>query len=308
MNTIKAGLFVLSLVVAAQAWAEPKPVLVYFELTADETMQDHLPGLNAEISQVLKKSGRFQLVSQQALSEHLIMDPAENLVFCADDPGWIADLGTEVSARSILVGHVKPSFDGSKVLIHLKLIDVPDRSLALEKFGQYEKTEQISIRAGELVRTLFGLPAPKPKPKPEPKPETKPIPVAVAKKPSHPAIGSKTPASPDSPWTNPWTLAAAGLGVAALATASAIGSLSVDLEDEARQLAAGGDPLSAEGRLDKADSYALGANVLFGVGGAALAGAVVLLVFDLVDEQPMQAVPKVACTGRGCTASISLRF
>jgi hypothetical protein len=303
MNTIKAGLFAFSLLVAAQAVAGPKPVLVYFELTADETMQDHLPSLNAEISQVLEKCGRFQLVPQQALSEHLIMDPAENLAFCADDPGCIADLGSEVSARSILVGHVKPSFDGSKVLIHLKLIDVPDRSLALEKFGQYENTGLVASRAGELVRALFGLPAPKPKPKPEPKP----IPVQVAKKNTPPAIGREAPPAPDSPWTKPWTLTAAGVGVAALATASALGSLSVDLEDEARQLAATGDPLSAEGRLDKADSYALGANALFGVGGAALAGAVVLLVLDLVDE-PVQAVPKVACTGTGCAASISLRF
>jgi hypothetical protein len=31
-------------------------------------------------------------------------------------------------------------------------------------------------------------------------------------------------------------------------------------------------------------------------------------VLDLVDEQPVQAMPKVACTGSGCAASISLRF
>jgi hypothetical protein len=59
--------------------------------------------------------------------------------------------------------------------------------------------------------------------------------------------------------------------------------------------------------VQDAEDLALGANIAFGVGGAALAGAVVLIIIDATSKPP-QVAPTVACSGSGCTAVIFGRF
>jgi uncharacterized membrane protein YraQ (UPF0718 family) len=59
--------------------------------------------------------------------------------------------------------------------------------------------------------------------------------------------------------------------------------------------------------VHEGEDLATGANIAFVLAGAALTGAVVLLVLDFMEDEPA-VTPSVACTGSGCTAGILLTF
>jgi hypothetical protein len=110
--------------------------------------------------------------------------------------------------------------------------------------------------------------------------------------------------SKPSPFSNPWTLSAAGLGVASLTAGIIMGILSNQKIDDAKAAA---DQPTGMSLVHEGEDLATGANIAFVLAGAALTGAVVLLVLDFMDDEPAVA-PSVACTGSGCTAGIFLTF
>ena len=104
---------------------------------------------------------------------------------------------------------------------------------------------------------------------------------------------------------NPWTWTLVGVGVASVTGGIVLGVMSNNKVDDAAH--PGFDQPAAYGIIQDAEDLALGANIAFGLGGAALAGAVVLLIIDYTSKPPPVA-PTVACSGSGCTAVLVGRF
>ncbi len=324
MKTAMPALLVLCMLVPGLARADELPLVAAFPLSGAADVAEHLPILDQSLRAEIRKSSAHALLTQEKLGENLLMGPAESLAFCAGEAGCIADMGGEAGVVWIVYGDLKRSFDHSKLLIHLVLVDVKQRKQAAETFGQVEP-EKAPARIRGLVRELLGIPepipppvatapaAPTPKAAPEvlaeqgppdakgPERETK-----AEIKPGAVAIEGQAPAAAPAIWDNPWTWTAAGVGVAALAAATGLGVLSQQREDDARRLAITDHP-AAKPKLVQAEDYALGANVLFGLGAAGLATAVVLIVLDATDEAPA-VQPSVACGAAGCGASLSMRF
>ncbi len=298
-------------VCSAHAQPGDLPILVHLDLRGDKAVADKLPSLNAEVLVTLEKSGKYKLISEEQLSNNLLMSPAENLEFCAYEPGCIASMGASVKARWLLYGDVKLSFDGSKILVHMVLIDVPGEKLEKEKHGQFE-AENAALATGDMLRSMLGLKARKVKPVAvviEPPPsEKRKDKLKSTKKLSAGSISRTAPQSQNSPWRDPLMWSVAGVGAACMATATTLGLLSLDRQDQAKTLAVQADPLGAEERFHEADDMALGANILFGVGSAALAAAVVFLVLDITDDTPATTVPMVSCNGHGCAGSFTITF
>ncbi|HOX42629.1 MAG TPA: hypothetical protein PK668_03475 [Myxococcota bacterium] len=327
------------------ARAEDKPLLVHFAITGDERMEELLPLINAEVFIALEAGGKYRLMSQDQLGEHLIMDPAENLAFCNQDPGCISDLTTEVHAAFLMYGDAKLSFDGKKVILHLVLLDTLAKKQADERFGQFTRDGPLVQQAGDLVRELLGLPKPPPPepPKVAPKPAPdeagleagkgaataggKP-PAAAPEAAAPPAAAIEAPDGP-SPWTNPWTWSTFGVGIAAIGAGVALGVLADQKESDATSAANLGRPQEAYGLVQDAGDLALGANISYGVGGALVLTGVVLFIVDAVsgpsEEPPPPAagsrgepapaggatpgcLPSVGCGPEGCGASLTLRF
>lgn len=321
MKTAMRTLLIIGLLAGAVR-ADDLPLVAAFPLSGEADVAEHLSILDQSLRAEIRKSSAHALLTQEKLGENLLMGPAESLAFCAGEAGCIADMGGEAGATWIVYGDLKWSFDHSKLLIHLVLVDVKQRTQAAETFGQVPP-EKAARRIGGLIRELLGIPEPilppvastpaPPPPKPAPevvagegppdengaKPETKPTPGANA-------ITGQAPPPGPAFWDNPWTWTAAGVGVAALAAATGLGVLSQQREDDARRLAITDHP-AAKQKLVLAEDYALGANVLFGLGAAGLATAVVLIVLDVTDDPP-PVQPGLACTAAGCGASLSMRF
>ena len=107
-----------------------------------------------------------------------------------------------------------------------------------------------------------------------------------------------------SPFTNPWTVSAAGVGVASLTAGIIMGIMSNQKVDDAKNAA---DQPAGMSLVHEGEDLATGANIAFVLAGAALTGAVVLFVLDVMKDEPA-VTPAVACTGTGCTAIINLTF
>jgi len=287
-------------------------VLIVFKLASDEATAEYLDQLDVQIAWTLTESGKYKLLKSSDMADEMLMPAAEALAFCKDEPECIADLGTQQKARWILYGDIKNSFDGKKILMHLVLVDVPGKKLALEKFGQLSKHEDIVTYAAALLRGLLGIeaePALDLTPQAKPGPETPAVkeppgektelqkPVAIRAKP--PAPGAK------SPWTNAWTWSAAGAGVAAMSAAVIMGVISKQKLNDAKT--PGIDQPTAYDLYNDAKSLALGANIAYGLGGAALCAAVVIFILDVSGDEPA-ALPSLACSGTGCELGFSTRF
>jgi hypothetical protein len=286
--------------------------MIVFRLTGDEASAEHLDLINAEIFMILDGSGKYQLLSAEDLAEELIMAPAESLTFCNEEPGCIADIGAGKNVGWIVYGDVKKSFDETKFIVHLVLIDAQARKVHAEKFVQFEKEDNLIQESGNTVRLLVGLPLPEPTKKPEPKkvadPEKPPELNDIHKDPEKPqkkpkAIGKAAPTKP-SPLTNPWTLAAAGVGVTSLTAGIVLGVMSNRKINDARRSV---DQPTGMSLVHEGEDLATGANIAFVLSGAALTAAVVLFALDVMKNEPA-AIPAVACTGTGCTASILCTF
>ena len=303
--------FTLCLLVALPAFGQETPeTMIVFKLTGDEASAEHLDLINAEFFMILEGSGKYQLINVEDLAEELMMAPAESLTFCNEEPGCIADIGAGKNAKWIIYGDVKKSFDGSKFIVHLVLIDAKARKVHAEKFGQFEKEGNLIQESGNTVRLLVGLPLPEPKKKPEVKkvadadtPELKDI----NKDPERPKKKSKMikkALTKPSPFTNPWTLTTAGVGVASLTAGIILGVMSNQKVDDAKNAV---DQPTGMSLVHEGEDLATGANIAFVLSGAALTAAVVLFVLDVMKDEPA-VIPAVACTGTGCTASIVYTF
>ncbi len=300
----------LGLLLSSPAFGQETMIL--FQLTGDQAAAEHLALINAEIFMILEGSGKYRLINAEDLAEELMMSPTESLDFCNEEPGCIADIATGKKADWIVYGGVKKSFDGTKFIVHLVLIDAQARKVHAEKFGQFDRDSNVVRESGNTIRRLVGLPLPEPRPQPPtskaagPKQpaELKDIHKSAEKPEKHPDAVKMTAPSGPSPFTNPWTLTAAGVGVASLTTGIILGVLCNQKVDEAKQAA---DQPAGMARVHEGEDLATGANTAFIIGGAALTAAVVLFVLDLLEDEP-SAVPAVACTGTGCTASITCTF
>ncbi|MBN2494327.1 MAG: hypothetical protein JXR96_07055 [Deltaproteobacteria bacterium] len=307
----------LSLLAAPAALAGEKPKLIQFELRADERVAETALSLNAEIFVVLNGLDPYQLVTQAELAGQMLMDPAESLAFCRGAAKCISELVAETGAALVVHGDVKPSFDGSKLLVHLVLVDVAAQKNKAEKFGQLDAKADPIRETGDLLRALLGIQPPReaapakvsePETAPGPEKAAKPAPEATQGDEAELARRISAPApEPRSCWSNPWTWTAAGLGVASIGTGVILGVVSRDRQREAANRAALGKPLLAYEAYQDAEDLALGANIVYGIGGAALVTAVVLFAIDALDSPPAVS-PQVACSGSGCSASFYLRF
>ncbi|MBW1806895.1 MAG: hypothetical protein JRJ19_09745 [Deltaproteobacteria bacterium] len=308
--------------------AQEKDVLIVFKLACDESTVELAESINTEINTILNESAKYLLVRDSELAENMLMPPAESLAFCNDEPDCIADLGRSQKARWILYGDMKKSFDGKKILVHLVILDVSKKKVDQEKYGQFANKSNIVIDTTNLLRELLGLEIPKlepglgmdlaPEPKPEPqtlpKPIVKPKPIVADKlklqtevkpKPQKP-IEVKTPKPKTlSPWTNPWTLTTASVGVAGLTIGAILGVLSKNKLSDAKT--PGLSQPAAYDLVRQAEDFALGANIAYGVGGAALTAAVIIFIVDITDDEPV-AVPSVACNDSSCIFGLSARF
>ncbi len=303
---------------ATTASAEDKQdVLIVFKLTSDQATAEHLEQLDVQLAWTLTETGKYELVKSSDLADEMLMPPAESLAFCKGEIECIADLGSGRKARWIVYGDIKNSFDGKKILMHLVLVDVPGKKIAAEKFGQLSKQEDLVTDAAALLRGLLGIEAKKAQPElaldltpqAKPGPETPAVkkspgekteiqkPVATRAKP--PAPGAK------SPWTNAWTWSAAGAGVAAVSAAVIMGVISKQKLNDAKT--PGIDQPTAYGLYDEARSMALGANIAYGLGGAALCAAALIFILDVTGDEPA-ALPSLACSGTGCELGFSTRF
>jgi hypothetical protein len=308
------ALAALVFLLAPHAYGQETETMILFKLTGDEASTEHLDLINAEIFMILDGSGKYQLINADDLGEELMMGPAESLAFCNEEPGCIADIGAGKNARWIVFGDVKKSFDGAKFIVHLTMVDAKARKVHGEQFGSFEKEGNVVLESGNTIRLLVGLPLPEPKKEPETKKvadadadatELKDINIAPQKPKKKPKVIKKVAApSGPSPFTNPWTLSAAGVGVASLTAGIILGVLSNQKIDDAK---AAGDQPSGMSLVHEGEDLATGANIAFILGGAALAGAVVLFILDVTSDEPA-VTPAVACTGTGCTATINLTF
>jgi hypothetical protein len=97
--------------------------------------------------------------------------------------------------------------------------------------------------------------------------------------------------------------------VASLTGGIVLGVMSNNKVDDAKH--PGFDQPAAYAIVQDAEDLALGANIAFGLGGAALAGAVVLFIIDATSTGPagsLTATPSISCSGFGCSAVLSGRF
>lgn len=103
----------------------------------------------------------------------------------------------------------------------------------------------------------------------------------------------------------PWTIAALGVGVASLG-----GALGFELARKSAEDSARSDPTQVgfKSALDSMHSRQLGARVLVGVGAAATAVGVVLLVVDLRSKESAPQKAGLDCVGGACGAFVSGRF
>jgi hypothetical protein len=304
------ALIALVALLAPQIYGQETEITIVFKLTGDEAAAEHLALIDAEIFMILEGSGKYQLINAEDLGEELMMSPAESLAFCNEEPGCIADIGAGKNAKWIVFGDVKKSFDGTKFIVHLVMVDVKARKVHSEKFGSFEKEGNVVLESGNTLRLLVGLPLPEPKKAPEPKkvtedaPELKDINIAPEKPKKKPKVVKRAAPSGPSPFTNPWTLTTAGVGVASLTAGIILGVLSNQKVDDAKAAA---DQPTGMSLVHEGEDLATAANTAFIIGGAALTAAVVLFILDATEDEPA-AVPAVACTGTGCTATINLTF
>jgi hypothetical protein len=296
------------------AYGQEAETMIVFKLTGDEASAEHLDLINAEIFMILDGSGKYSLINAEDLGEELMMSPTESLAFCNEEPGCIADIGAGKQAHWIVFGDVKKSFDGAKFIVHLVMVDVKARKVHGEKFGSFEKEGNVVLESGNTIRLLVGLPLPEPKPQTEPEvkkvadsdaKELKDIHKAPEKPKKKPKVIKKAAApSKPGPFSNPWTLSAAGVGLASLTAGIILGVLSNQKVDDAKAAA---DQPAGMSLVHEGEDLATGANIAFILGGAALTGAVVLFILDVTGDEPA-VTPAVACTGYGCTAGIHLTF
>ncbi|HUU02953.1 MAG TPA: hypothetical protein VM425_16080 [Myxococcota bacterium] len=308
----KLTAMLLAMLATTASAGDKQDVLIVFKLTSDQATAEYLEQLDVQLAWSLTETGKYELVKASDLADEMLMPPAESLAFCKGETECIADLGSGRKARWIVYGDIKNSFDGKKILMHLVLVDVPGKKLTLEKFGQLSKQEDLVTDAAALLRGLLGIEAelaldltPQTKPGPETPAVKEPPgektelqkPVAIRAKP--PVPGAK------SPWTNAWTWSAAGAGVAAMSAAVIMGVISKQKLNDAKT--PGIDQPTAYDLYDDAKGLALGANIAYGLGGAALCAAAVIFILDVSGDEPA-ALPSLACSGTGCELGFSTRF
>jgi len=299
-----------------------KELLVLFRLTCEKSIGETLDLINAEMFMVVDSVERFKVIGPEDLGEEMMMEPQEALAFCADEAPCIADLGSSRGARWIIHGDMEPSAEGNLLSLRIRLIDVAEKKVSEERFGQFELNERAVLESGNLVRDLLGIPVSKP--------------AATAAKPSAPGapqagIARKTKdGEPDDssldqgpagkgkslaasakaragrrsgPWSNPWMWTAASVGLAGLGAGTAFALLSQSQTDQGRNAT---DHPSAYSHVQDARSYALGANIGWGVGGALLTTAIALFTWDALHPSP--AVACVGFSDRTFQANLGFEF
>ncbi len=173
--------------------------------------------------------------------------------------------------------------DQVRILLYLGLVHftLGDRAPAEEAFEaalRLERELQLPADTSPKIAEVFEAlrarlpPAPKPAPEVKPQPEVEPAP-----KPG-PAAGASAP----GPRNRVWTWVMAGLGGAALAAGGACGYLASASQQEFEDATWASDAMDARAA---AQDRALAANLLYGLGGAALVTALVLFFVE-VDDAP----------------------
>ncbi|MET0387848.1 MAG: hypothetical protein ABW321_17885 [Polyangiales bacterium] len=226
------------------------------------------PVLHAELDKV----PLVRVVAQPALdlpSLQLALD-------CVGETPSCLAVATERTQASGLVAPTITRTD-SAVVLSLLLYD-PRRASPMQvvtrRFPGKETDESVLKSVAALVHELFGLPPPEPPPE------------AAAVKPESDAVPAPLPTEPpevadDKPsWVLPIVLGATGVALLGVGIGVGVASQSDEKDYLARRPTTNAQANAALDVYDRAERNALFANIAMGVGAAALAGGVLVVILQ----------------------------
>lgn len=237
-----------------------KPIVVAWFDPADATDPRVLSRLTDALIEHLGEFEDLDAVNGLIIKQDLDRLDEEARSNCIYDPVCLAEMGKALKVQHIIVGRIFTEGE-ERPRIALELIDVETGALA--NVIEFDAAATVQGQARELrpaAYKLFG----------------RQIPVEGA---------GLTVEKVDKPWISTGQLVAAistgVVGVALIGTGAAFGVMASDGADEIE--AAKGKPdgmtqREAKTKLDEANSNATIANVMYGIGGVALATTVVLLL------------------------------
>jgi hypothetical protein len=281
--------------------------LVLFAITGPETVSDLIPLVNAELFMVLNQIQKYEVTSSEELAKDSIMPPEESLAFCEENPTCIADIAAPINASWILYGDLKKSFDGSRILLHLVLINVAQKKIEQEEYGQYPQESNVVESSGIQLLKLFKLYT---------EPKKKEVVQIIEKLPDEAekeekkvkAIKKPAPEEPflKPPWDNPLIWTAAGFSLATLTVGTILGINSLDKSDAARAVPSQSEAYSL---FQEAKDLSTGANIAFVVGGVALSATIVYIVLEYTKlDNNTHLAPAIQCGANGCMGLVLTRF
>ncbi len=241
---------------------------------------------------------RFKVIGRTDITALLNLESQKQTLGCGDDAACMAQIAGALGAD--LVGTADIGRLGSTMVISLKLIDVASATVVV-RVQQRAKSEEaladgIQVMANDVVLSLWPdaiitaptpptpavVAAPPPTPTPTLAPSRSPAP-AMATIP--PAVTTPAPipapvvANPGTPrWLRNAGWAATAVGLVGIAVAAGLGASAASMQTHLKTTKQ--DGAAALNEVNSANSRALGANILFGAGGAVgVAGLVVLVAF-----------------------------
>lgn len=266
----------LLVLIPSSAWAQQLPAAAVLETQASAEVTDETSGVvDRMVRARLDRLGAVRTVSGVALD---LGDVQLALGCTGETAECLEPVADELSVRLLVIPHLDQTDD--ELMLTLTLFDRQDGSLervVRRAAGERARTDLLDAIDGQL-RELFGMPpAPVEEPEARPAPEPEPMPVAS----SSPGAGS---------------FIVMGVGALALAVGVGFGVAFLDADSE-WQDAAPTTPMEVDAAHDafaRAETFAVTADVLFAVGGAALAGGLVWLLVEVLggsSEAPVSLSP-----------------
>jgi len=238
-----------ALAVPGQAPRDPRPSIAVMQIAVDEhTTASVAKTIEQQVAFALGESGRFsRVVAPDDLRDLLGFEKNREMLGCAEGAACIAEiagaLGVDYLA-STRIGYL-----GQTMIVNLNLLDARTSAATGRARRQLASADGLAAALDEAVReVLKALPAPA-------------IPAAAS-----------SPTEPARPTSRLAMWAAAGAAVVALAAGIGLGLRTKTVAADASRT----DAVAARASAESASNAALGANISFGVAGAAAAAGVVL--------------------------------
>lgn len=265
-----------------------KPIIVAWFDPVDSTDARVINRLTDAMVEHLGEFTDYDVVSGIVIKQELDRMSMDERDGCVNDATCVAALAKKLNITKVVVGRIQT--DGvDRPRIYLDLIDV--ETGALENFIEFESSPTVQGQTRELRPASYKL-------------FNRRLPDA--------GTNTLTTQSVDRPWIGTGQLVASiatgVVGVALIGTGAAFGVMASDLEAEVEKGRGGTmTQKTAVSKLDEAQTNATIANVMYGVGGVAIAAAVVILLVrpgDEIDETASSAVdfyisPSIGAEGGG---------